>query len=145
MFDAHVYFCHTHAMQVWTKLTLGFAATALVIVGLYGGYQLREEEADLRHSAERHLRLIATTVQVAAGNAFRDKQAADVREIVDAIKLREPSVDVVVFDAEAIADRSTYEDGRRLAVGMEHVIVNGELVLHNGERTQATPGRALRP
>src|SRR5438034_6395514 len=99
MFDAHVYFCHTHAMQVWTKLTLGFAATALVIVGLYGGYQLREEEADLRHSAERHLRLIATTVQVAAGNAFRDKQAADVREIVDAIKLREPSVDVVVFDA----------------------------------------------
>ena len=36
-------------------------------------------------------------------------------------------------------------DGRRLAVGMEHVIVNGELVLHNGERTRATPGRALRP
>jgi len=86
-------------MQVWTKLTLGFAATALVIVGLYGGYQLREEEADLRHSAERHLRLIATTVQVAAGNAFRDKQAADVREIVDAVKLREPAVDVLVFDA----------------------------------------------
>ena len=55
------------------------------------------------------------------------------------------AADVVVFDADTIADRSTYEDGRRLAVGMEHVIVNGELVLHNGERTQATPGRALRP
>ena len=55
------------------------------------------------------------------------------------------AADVVVFDAEAIADRSTYDDGRRLAVGMEHVIVNGELVLHNGERTEATPGRASRP
>ena len=50
-FDAHVYFCHTHGMQVWTKLTVGFAATALVIVGLYGSYQLQEEEADLRSSA----------------------------------------------------------------------------------------------
>jgi N-acyl-D-amino-acid deacylase len=52
--------------------------------------------------------------------------------------------DVVVFDPEAIADRATYDDGRRLAVGMEHVIVNGELVLHNGARTAALPGRALK-
>ena len=55
------------------------------------------------------------------------------------------AADVVVFDPEQIADRSTYEDGRQLAVGMEHVVVNGQLVLHNGKRTRATPGRALRP
>jgi N-acyl-D-amino-acid deacylase len=54
------------------------------------------------------------------------------------------AADVVVFDPDAIADRSTYEDGRRLAVGMEHVLVNGELVLHHGRRTHALPGRALR-
>jgi N-acyl-D-amino-acid deacylase len=53
------------------------------------------------------------------------------------------AADVVVFDAETIADQSTYEDGRRLAVGMEHVIVNGELVLHLGKRTAALPGRPL--
>jgi N-acyl-D-amino-acid deacylase len=54
------------------------------------------------------------------------------------------AADVVVFDADAIADRSTYEKGKALAVGVEHVVVNGELVLHNGERTKALPGRALK-
>ncbi len=54
------------------------------------------------------------------------------------------AADVVVFDPETIADLSTYDEGRKLAVGMEHVIVNGELVLHNGQRTKALPGRGLR-
>ena len=54
------------------------------------------------------------------------------------------AADVVVFDAEQIADRATYEDGRQLATGVEHVIVNGQLVLHHGARTPALPGRALR-
>src|SRR5207253_10411297 len=52
---------------------------------------------------------------------------------------------VVVFDPDTIADRATYEDGRQLARGVEHVLVNGELVLYNGERTPASPGRPLRP
>jgi N-acyl-D-amino-acid deacylase len=52
--------------------------------------------------------------------------------------------DVVVFDADTIADRSTYDDGRALAVGMEHVLVNGVPVLLNGTRTLARPGRGLK-
>lgn len=52
--------------------------------------------------------------------------------------------DVVVFDADTIADQSTYDAGRRLAVGVEHVLVNGALVLHAGQRTAALPGRGLR-
>lgn len=55
------------------------------------------------------------------------------------------AADVVVFDPNTIADRSTYDAGRELAVGMEHVLVNGELVLHNGQRTKATPGMPLKP
>jgi N-acyl-D-amino-acid deacylase len=55
------------------------------------------------------------------------------------------AADVVVFDPATIADLSTYDQGRRLAVGVDQVLVNGELVLHNGERTPALPGRALRP
>jgi N-acyl-D-amino-acid deacylase len=54
------------------------------------------------------------------------------------------AADVVVFDPRQIADRATYEDGRQLAVGVEHVIVNGQLVLRHGTRTPALPGRALR-
>jgi N-acyl-D-amino-acid deacylase len=55
------------------------------------------------------------------------------------------AADLVVFDPAAIGDRATYADGRQPAVGMEHVLVNGEPVLVDGARTPARPGRALRP
>ena len=55
------------------------------------------------------------------------------------------AADVVVFDPERIAETASYEDGRRLAVGVTHVLVNGEPVLLDGTRTPARPGRALRP
>lgn len=54
------------------------------------------------------------------------------------------AADVVVFDADMIEDRSTFADGSVLAEGVEHVLVNGELVLRAGQRTQALPGRGLR-
>jgi N-acyl-D-amino-acid deacylase len=54
------------------------------------------------------------------------------------------AADVVVFDPDTIADRSTYDDGKALAVGVEHVLVNGVPVLAHGERTPARPGRGLR-
>jgi N-acyl-D-amino-acid deacylase len=54
------------------------------------------------------------------------------------------AADVVVFDPQTFEDRSTYDDGLALAVGMEHVLVNGTPVLLNGERTPARPGRGLR-
>jgi N-acyl-D-amino-acid deacylase len=54
------------------------------------------------------------------------------------------AADVVVFDPDVIADRATYEKGREPAVGVEYVVVNGELVLDKGKRTAALPGRGLR-
>lgn len=54
------------------------------------------------------------------------------------------SADVIVFDADTIEDRSTYEDGKSLAAGLEHVLVNGKPVLLNRERTPARPGRGLK-
>lgn len=54
------------------------------------------------------------------------------------------AADVVVFDPDRIADRSTFADGKALAVGVEHVLVNGVPVLLNGERTKALPGRGLK-
>ncbi len=54
------------------------------------------------------------------------------------------TADLVVFDPDRIAEEATYEDGRRLAVGVAHVLVNGEPVLLDGARTPARPGRALR-
>ena len=48
--------------------------------------------------------------------------------------------DIAVFDPATVIDRSTYAAGRTLAEGVEHVLVNGTLVLENGEPTGATPG-----
>ncbi|MGH7358881.1 MAG: N-acyl-D-amino-acid deacylase family protein, partial [Candidatus Rokuibacteriota bacterium] len=55
------------------------------------------------------------------------------------------AADLVVFDPDRVGDRATYADGRQPATGMDHVLVNGEPVLLDGERTPALPGRALRP
>ena len=53
--------------------------------------------------------------------------------------------DLVVLDPARVAERATYEDGRQPAVGLDHVLVNGQPVLESGKRTPARPGRALRP
>jgi N-acyl-D-amino-acid deacylase len=51
--------------------------------------------------------------------------------------------DVVIFDPATIADRATFEKPHQYAVGVRDVIVNGTVVLRNGEHTNARPGRAL--
>lgn len=56
--------------------------------------------------------------------------------------------DLVVFDAERVADRATYEEPHQLSVGIEHVLVNGVPIIAGGnevgELGPEWPGRALR-
>jgi N-acyl-D-amino-acid deacylase len=52
--------------------------------------------------------------------------------------------DVVVFDPATVRALATYDDPRQFPVGIDHVIVNGELVVDDGAHTGALPGRALR-
>jgi len=52
--------------------------------------------------------------------------------------------DVAVFDPGAVCDRATFEDPKRLPIGIEHVVVNGVPVVRDGEATGAKPGRGLR-
>ncbi|MGE0885836.1 MAG: amidohydrolase family protein [Blastocatellales bacterium] len=51
--------------------------------------------------------------------------------------------DVVIFDAKTIADRGTFEQPHQYAIGMQHVFVNGQQVLKDGQHTGTKPGRAL--
>lgn len=52
--------------------------------------------------------------------------------------------DVVAFRLADVRATATYENGRSLAEGVEHVLVNGTTVLTYGRPTSARPGRALR-
>jgi N-acyl-D-amino-acid deacylase len=52
--------------------------------------------------------------------------------------------DLVVFDPERVADTATFENPHQYAVGVSHVVVNGEVAFENGAITAARPGRVLR-
>ncbi|MDH3455276.1 MAG: D-aminoacylase [Gemmatimonadota bacterium] len=54
------------------------------------------------------------------------------------------AADIVVFDAESIIDRATFEDPHRVSDGMRYVLVNGVMVLDDARVTDARPGRGLR-
>jgi N-acyl-D-amino-acid deacylase len=52
--------------------------------------------------------------------------------------------DVVVFDPKAVTDHATFEKPQQLATGVEQVVVNGQLVLKDGEPSGAHAGRVVR-
>lgn len=51
--------------------------------------------------------------------------------------------DVVIFDYDKIQDRSTYESPLLSPVGIDHVLVNGQIVIENGKHTGVRPGKVL--
>jgi kynurenine formamidase len=52
--------------------------------------------------------------------------------------------DVVVLDLERIRDLATFEQPQQYSTGVDYVLVNGQVVLDNGQMTSALPGRVLR-
>jgi N-acyl-D-amino-acid deacylase len=54
------------------------------------------------------------------------------------------AADVIVFDPERFRETGTLEDPNRLAEGMVHVIINGEVILENGQYTGHRNGHVLR-
>jgi N-acyl-D-aspartate/D-glutamate deacylase len=52
--------------------------------------------------------------------------------------------DITLFDAQTVVDRATYEDPFQYNAGIAYVLVNGQVVLDQGEHTGARPGRVLR-
>jgi N-acyl-D-amino-acid deacylase len=93
------------------------------------------------------------------GRYVRDRHAAPLADVLERLGERAAATlhvpergrlapgwfaDVAVFDPARIADRATYERPFQLATGMVHVLVNGELVVRDGQPTGARPGRFIR-
>lgn len=54
------------------------------------------------------------------------------------------AADVIVFDYENLTDHADFANPRALSEGIKHVVVNGKVVLNDGEFTGALPGQVLR-
>jgi len=52
--------------------------------------------------------------------------------------------DVVVFDPTEIMNRATYTKPREYPIGINYILVNGEIVAEDGAYTGALPGKVLR-
>lgn len=85
-------------MRISTKITIAISAAGFLLFGTYGFFTLQAETADLRHSVEREVRLLARSLQVSLENALRDRQFADIQETVDKLERVESNVDILVYD-----------------------------------------------
>jgi N-acyl-D-aspartate/D-glutamate deacylase len=52
--------------------------------------------------------------------------------------------DIVVFDPEKVIDKATYQNPHQYPVGIEYVVVNGQVAVDQGTYTGALAGRTLR-
>jgi N-acyl-D-aspartate/D-glutamate deacylase len=53
------------------------------------------------------------------------------------------TADITIFDPDTVIDRATFTDPHQYPVGIEYVIVNGEIVIEKSEHTGARPGQVL--
>ena len=51
--------------------------------------------------------------------------------------------DVAIFDPARVTDKATFAQPHQHAEGVRHVLVNGKLVVLEGNLTQERPGRVL--
>lgn len=71
--------------------------------------------------------------------------AADFYQLPDRGYLREGyAADVAVIDPATYRDRATYEEPRRYASGVVHLLVNGDFAIRDREATGTLSGRPLR-
>jgi N-acyl-D-aspartate/D-glutamate deacylase len=88
--------------------------------------------------AEKHLRLPEAIRKMTSFPAQR-------MGIPDRGLLRDGfKADIVVFNPKTVKTHATREDPKHFPVGIDYVIVNGVVVIDEGENTGALPGRALR-
>jgi N-acyl-D-amino-acid deacylase len=92
----------------------------------------------------RQYALTAEAISVAEAIRSQTSLPARIMGLEDRGEIREGYwADLVVFDLETIADRATVFEPHQHAEGIEHVIVNGEFAVENGEILYTLPGRII--
>jgi N-acyl-D-amino-acid deacylase len=92
----------------------------------------------------RHYALDVGALSVEAAIRSQTSLPARIMGLQDRGEIRVGNwADLVVFDMETIADEATFFEPHQHASGIDHVLVNGEFVVRDGEILYATPGRVI--
>ncbi|HSS21486.1 MAG TPA: D-aminoacylase [Pyrinomonadaceae bacterium] len=92
-----------------------------------------------RYVREEHLLTLAQAVHKMTGLPAKRvglRERGELRENFFA--------DITIFDPKTVLDRATFEMPNQHPVGINYVIINGQLEVDNGQRTPALSGRVLR-
>ncbi|OQP57509.1 N-acyl-D-amino-acid deacylase family protein [Niastella populi] len=95
---------------------------------LLGKYVRDEKVMPLEEAIRKLTKLPATNLRIERRGVLKEGNYAD----------------VVVFDPAAIQDHATFDKPHQFATGVTHVLVNGVVVLKDGEHTGAKPGRFVK-
>ncbi len=132
---------NTHTLPAFVSHPYGMIASDAILLGeypsprSYGCFPIVLAEFV---RAEKHLRLPEAIRKMTSFPAQR-------LGIPDRGLLRDGfKADVVVFDPDAVKTDATREDPKQYPVGIDFVIVNGNVVIDKGANTGALPGRAIR-
>ncbi|WP_333878252.1 sensor histidine kinase [Methylobacter sp.] len=90
-------------MRISTKLTLSLTSIGLLIFISYGFYHLSIEQKDLTRNISLQTRLLGKSLQIAIENAMRDKQLADITELLKGLEQIEPELNVRIYDQQGKA------------------------------------------
>lgn len=111
-------------MRISTKLTLSLLSIGLMIFIGYGLYQLSIERTNVTRSVSSQTRLLGKSLQIAIENAMRDKQLADIEELLKGLEQIEPELKIRVYDQQgkafpdAIGDDYAGDFQERLSVAL---------------------------
>jgi len=112
---------------------------------------------NLKEPGKPHPRSYGTNVRV-LGKYVRDEKVLTLEDAVrkmtslpaQILRLKDRGLlkegywaDVAIFDAATVSDPATYENPQQYAKGVPFVLVNGALVIDNGNHTGAHPGKVI--
>jgi len=92
----------------------------------------------------RHYALTVGALSLESAIRAQTSLPARIMGLADRGEIREGNwADLVVFDLETIADQATFVDPHQHATGIDHVLVNGEFVVEDGEILMTLPGKVI--
>src|SRR5690242_17995374 len=136
-------------MSIRLRFTISLTLLGLLLLGGYGIVAYGREVDDLDNATEREVLMLGRSLATALGNALRDRQRADIDEMLHALESLEPKIFVHVHDVdaheiahskgeavdntlEALARRAAATAQERVVVGEDNMIYAAPLTSDSG-------------